>query len=205
VLLACALADSAVIDRIAVVVDRRVIKLSDLQRDLRVTEFLNRESLDLSGAAKRKAADRLIDQMIIRDEIQKGDYSPADESEIEATVKQLRQRFGGSDARLTQELTRYGLTMDQLRMQLQWQFDVLAFIDQRFSSGVLVTADEVRAYYDQHRPEFERAYPGSKSFSEMEPKIRASLEGERLNQSFEEWLKRVRARAHIEYRQEAFQ
>lgn len=205
-LLAGALPASVVIDRVAVVVGKRVIKASDIYRDLRVTQFLNRQPPDFAADARRKAADRLIDQMIIRDEIQKGAYAPAGADQVEAMLKQIRQeRFGGSDARLKQELSRYSLTEDQLRMELQWQFDVLTFIDQRFRAGVLVTTDEVRSYYDRNRAKLQQAYPQINTFEAMEPKVRAALEGERLNQDFEQWLKRERARNRIEYRQEAFQ
>jgi peptidyl-prolyl cis-trans isomerase SurA len=205
-LLAGALPASVVIDRVAVVVDKRVIKASDIYRDLRVTQFLNRQPPDFNPEARRKAAERLIDQMIIRDEIQKGDYAPAGADEVEAMLKQIRhERFGDSDARLKQELSRYGLTEDQLRMELQWQFDVLTFLDQRFRAGVLVTTDEVRSYYDQNRAKLQQAYPQINTFEAMEPKVRATLEGERLNQDFEQWLKQERARNRIEYRQEAFQ
>jgi len=199
-------AKMVVIDRVAVVVGRHVIKASDIYRDLRVTEFLNRQPPDFSPGARRQAAERLIDQMIIRDEIQKGDYAPAGADQVEAMLKQIRhERFGDSDARLEQELSRYGLTEDQLRMELQWQFDVLTFIDQRFRAGVLVTTDDVRSYYNQNLAKFQQAYPQIKTFEAMEPKVRASLVGERLNQDFERWLKQQRARNRIEYRQGAFQ
>ena len=50
-------------------------------------------------------------------------------------------------------------TEDQLRRYLQWQLTVLRFIDQRFRPGVLVTEEEVRAYYDEHRAELQKANP----------------------------------------------
>jgi hypothetical protein len=126
-----------VIDRIAVIVDKRVIKLSDIQRDLRVTAFLNRESLRIDSDKIHKSAERLIDQVLIAEEIARGGYASAPESDADAMVKQLeRDRFGGSAARLWQELARYGLSESQLREQLLWQLTVLRFIDDRFRPGV---------------------------------------------------------------------
>jgi hypothetical protein len=49
-------AAGVVIDRIAVIVDNHAIKTSDIDRDLRVTEFLNHEPLDTTVNVKRKAA-----------------------------------------------------------------------------------------------------------------------------------------------------
>jgi hypothetical protein len=195
-----------VIDRIAVVVGKHAIKSSEIYRDLRATEFLNREPLNFSAEAKRKTAERLIDQAIIRDEIANGGYPPPNRADADAILKQLRQdRFGGSDAGLQKALSVYGLTEEQLQAQLLWQLGVLRFIERRFGPSVLVTDEEVRAYYDQHATDLRRQYPQDSSFRVLEPKIRASLEGERINQSFVEWLDQARKRNRIEYRQGAFQ
>jgi peptidyl-prolyl cis-trans isomerase SurA len=197
---------AVVIDRIAVIVGKHAIKLSDVDRDLRVTEFLNREPLKLNSDARRQAADRLIDQVIIGDEIKSEQIAAPNGSDADALLNRLRRdRFGGSDPRLRQELSAYGLTEDGLQAQLLWQIEVLRFIDQRFRPGVLVMDEEVRAYYDEHRSELARQYPQTPGFEQLEPKIRASLEGERINQSFVQWLDRARQRNRIEYRQGAFQ
>jgi len=202
----CLPAAGVVIDRIAVIVDKHAIKSSDIDRDLRVTEFLNRAPLDTGVDVKRKAAERLIDQTVIREEMDKGGYAKSNVAEVNGIVQRMMAgRFGGSEARLQRELSRYGITEAQLRMQLQWQLDVLAFIAERFRPGVLVTADQVRSYYDQHRADLERQFPQLKTYAAVEPKIRASLEGEQLNKSFEDWLAEARKRDRIVYRQEAFQ
>jgi peptidyl-prolyl cis-trans isomerase SurA len=205
-ILSTALWGVVVLDRIAVVVGKHVIKESDIQLDLRLTEFLNREPLNLSAAARRQSAERLIDQEIIRQEIIMGGYQRPAESAAEALLEQLkRDRFTDSDSRLEEELARYGLTKDQLRSQLLWQLTVLRFVDQRFRVGALVTDEEVRAYYDQHLSELQRQYPGNSSFEALAPKIRSSLEGERVNQDFNEWLKQARNSNTIEYKQGAFE
>ena len=110
------LKSAVVIDRVAVVVDKHVIKQSDMERDLRLTEFLNRQPLNLTPEAKRKSAERLIEQTILREEIARGGYRWAAESEAKAMVDRFRQdRFAGSDAALRAALTRYGLTKPSLR------------------------------------------------------------------------------------------
>jgi hypothetical protein len=204
--LAGILSSATVIDRIAVVVSKHAIKLSDLQRDLRLTAFMKHEPLDLSPDAMRKSAERLIDQMVIRDEIARGGYRRPSDSDADHLLNQLRQdHFGGADSRLNAELARYGLKADQLREQLLWQLTVVRFIDQMFQPGVQVTDDEIRTDYNQHLPELKREYPQNSSFETLQPKIRASREGERINQNFVAWLDQARQRDHIAYRQGAFQ
>ena len=207
-LLAIAVSSNAaiVLDRMAVIVGKHVIKTSDIEWDLRVTEFLNREPLDFSAKAKRQSAERLIDQEVIRQNIVTGNYRRPPDSDAGALESQLRRdRFGGSDVRMREELQRYGLTGEQLRAQLFWQLTALRFIDQRFRPAVMVGDDDVRGYYDQHLADLRHQYPDDYSFEALQPKIRNLLEGQRINEGFNQWLEQARTRYRIEYRQEALQ
>ena len=198
--LASALNAGVVIDRIAAIVGKQVIKASDIDRDLRVTAFLNQSPLNLNAQARKQATERLIDQTIIRNEIASGGYNRASDTDADHMLDQIRrERFGGSDQRLRQALAPYGLTEDQLRAQLLWQLTVLAFIDERFRPGVLVTDEEVRQYYDQHLAELKRQYPRDNTFETLASKIRSNLEGERINEQFESWLESTRKQQRVEF------
>ncbi len=206
VLLAGALQGAVILDRIAVTAGRHAIKTSDIERDLRATDFLNREPLDLTAAAKKTAAERLIDQAVIADAIARGSYqrpSPGDAGQLMDQIR--RDRFGGSDAAMRAALTHYGLTEDQLRSRLLWQLTVLRFIDQRFRPAVLVTDEDVKQYYDGHQAQLEREHPRNHSLEAVEAEVRQTLTGERINQQFNDWLAEERKQTPIQYRQEAFQ
>jgi hypothetical protein len=205
-LLVGAASAGVIVDRMAVIVGKHVIKVSDIERDLRLTEFLNREQLKINSDEKHRSAERLIDQEVIRQELLTAGFRHPTDTNATALEAQLcQERFGGSQPQLREALRRYGLTADQLRDQLVWQLTVLSFIEQRFRAGTLVTNEDLRSYYDQHLAELRRQYPQDTSFEALEPKIRASLEGERVNQNFTQWLEQARKRYHIEYKQEAFQ
>lgn len=193
------LAGAAVtIDRIAVAVDRHPIKTSDIDRDIRLTAFLNRASLTASASEKKASEERLVDQQIIRGELASGAYRRATDQDADALLQQIRHdRFGNSDARLNQELARYGLTRDELRSQLLWQLTVLRFINERFRAAVLVSDEDIQKYYDAHRAEF------NAPLQAVAQTIRTLLEGEQVNREFEDWLARQRKRADIEYKTEA--
>jgi len=198
-----ALPAEVVLDRVAVVVGKRAVKSSDINRDVRVTAFLNKEPLSDNPEARKKAADRLVDQQIIRQEIATGEYPRAHDSEAEELVNQIRSsRFAGSDARLVAELNRYRLTKAQLQEHLLWQLTVLRFIDERFRPGVLVVDDDVRKYYDQHLADLRKQNPQDNSFETLEPKIRETLEGEEINKQFDDWLTAARSHIWIEFHSE---
>ncbi len=116
----------------------------------------------------------------------------------------LRDRFGGSRQRLGEALQRYGLTEAELRQQLLWQITVLQFINQRFRGGVIVTVYDIRDYYDEHFAELHQQNPKNDGFEALEPKIRVTLEGERINDAFNEWLDQARKSEHVEFKQGAF-
>jgi len=204
--LTAALGDVVVVDRIAVIAGKHVIKLSDIDRDLRLTEFLNGEPLNLTAEKRRQSAERLIDQQIIRGEVSSGGYTRATDGEAEALLRQIRRdRFGAADTKMRAELSRYGLIEDDLRAQLLWQLTVLRFIQQRFQAEVTASDQDVRTYYNQHLADLKRQDPANSSFEALAPQIRSALEGEHVNRDFEEWLAGARQQTRIEYRQGAFQ
>lgn len=201
VICTAAFADPIVLDRIAVIVGKSVIKTSDIERDLRLTEFLNREPLNLSADAKRKAAQRLIDQQLIRTEIATGGYTRASDADAQAMLQRLEHdQFAGVQARFSAALERYGITKEELQNELLWQLTVLRFVQQRFQPGVFVDDQTVRSYYDQHLSDLKRQNPRDNSFAALEPKIRELLTAEAVNKDFDAWLGRARQRTHIEYR-----
>lgn len=197
---------AVVIDRMAVIVGNHVIKTSDIERDLRVTEFLNNEPPNLDSAAKHKSAERLIDQEIIRQEIITGGYRRPSDEDATALEQQIRHdRFANSPPQLARALARYGLTEEQLHSELLCQITVLRFIDQRFRPGVLVTGEEVRAYYDQHLADLRAQNPANSSFEALQSKIKTMLEGNAINGNFNDWLDEERKRYRIQYLPDALQ
>jgi hypothetical protein len=183
------------IDRIAVVVGDRVIKDSDIAREMRLTDFLNGDPLNVSPEARKKASDRLIDQALIRREIEVGAYQVASPEEVDAALKDTLQPRFKTQADLESGLKRYGVTEAQVRKHLQWQLTVLRFIEQRFRPGVLVSDEELKRYYDQHRSKF------GKTFEEARHSVEEELIGEKINQQFYTWLEEGRRQANIQYRE----
>src|SRR6266576_673218 len=99
---------AGIVDRIAVAVDNRAIKESQIDRDLRLTAFLNGTPLDEGAAAKRKAADRLIDQTVIRSEIAKASYPAPSDAEIGSVLGKIKQARFRNNAEYEQALKTYG-------------------------------------------------------------------------------------------------
>lgn len=198
-LIAAALAaPAAIIDRIAIVVNKHIIKDSDIDRDIRVTDLLNGAPLNFDDAARKKAADRLMTQDFIRREIGIADYPTATPQQAEKELNDLiAQRFK-TQAAFDDALRRYGLTKTELRMYFQWQLTVLDFIAARFKPAVNITGKEATAYYEAHSAALAKQYP-DESPAELRREARQILTGEQVNQQFYAWLDQQETSATVQY------
>ena len=127
-------ARAEIIDRIAVIVGDHLIKHSDILNEIRVTAFLNQEKSDFSPAEEKKAVNRLIDQALIRRDIESGAYVEPDPAEADKLLQQIKARYG-SDAAYRKALAGLGITEAGLRERLEWQTEVLKFVEARFGAN----------------------------------------------------------------------
>jgi len=196
-----------VIDRIAVTLDSQVITASEITLEIRITAFLNGDALDFSPEARRKAADRLIEQKLIRKEMQVGRYTSPSPEEVEPMLKQIQaQRFHSAEE-YRQALAQYGISEDELKAHLLWQITLLRFVDLRFRPGVEVTDAEIQAYFDRNLAELE-THPGTSTklaLDDVRARIRGILTAQGADKLLDEWLSEARRRTRIEFHQEAFQ
>jgi hypothetical protein len=125
---------AVVLDRIAVVVNGRAIKDSDIEREIRIADYLNGDKLDFSRPARKKAVSRLIDQAIIRREIELARYPEATDDEVN---KMLAETIKNRPAPRT-----YGLTEQQVRQALKWQLTVVRFMSMRFPARAEANTQE---------------------------------------------------------------
>jgi hypothetical protein len=189
-------AAAVLIDRIAVVVADRAIKESDIDREIRVVSFLNKEKPDFSPSGRKQAAQRLIDQTLIRRDLELGRYNTAGPNEVNELYQQVRARYP-SDEAFQAALHKTGLTAEVLKNALTWQVTVLQYIQQRFRPATGVPEQEARQYYQEHRAAFRDV-----TFAQARPRIDSVLRGNEVNQAFEAWLQQARPATKIRYLEE---
>jgi peptidyl-prolyl cis-trans isomerase SurA len=195
-------ANAEIVDRISVIIDGHIIKHSDIIKDIRLTDLLNHETPTFNAGEQKKALARLIDQSLIRKELQAGLYSSPQPSEVDALLQQLKQSFG-SEAAYRGALKSYLVSEEDLRQHLNWQLIVLRFINIRFASGAQIPDAEVRAYYQQHLPDFRRAGKPKLDLESLRAEIEQAIAGERVNQQFFAWLDESEKKMPVAYNEEA--
>jgi len=192
-----------IVDRVSVVVETRAIKQSDIDHDIRVVSFLNQVPPDFSPRSRKEAASRLIDQVLIRQDIQSSGAAPAAIGGMEQLLEQIKKDRFRTDILYRQTLAQYGLTEEDLKSALLWQLTVLRSIDQRFGSSASVSDQETERYFDSHRVELMKSHPEAHSAKDLRAEIEAEISGEHANQLFEAWIDQTRKDARIEYREES--
>ncbi|MGI8991190.1 MAG: hypothetical protein ACR2I2_16625 [Bryobacteraceae bacterium] len=178
-----------IVDRVAVSIGNQVITESELLREIRLAAFFNGGKPDFSPASKHQAAERLIEQKLIRKEMELG----RDPQPTSAEGGQMLDRFDKSPE--------YGLTRDDIKAHLEWQAALLKFIDFRFRPAVRVTNRDIQQYYQQHFA----AAPGNKAtLDDVRERIDRTLTAQRADQQMDAWLKDARKRTRIVFHEEAF-
>ena len=188
------LAKEELIDRIAVICDSTVIKDSDIDRNVRVTEFLNAAPLVLNQAERKRAVAQLLDQALLREEIRTGGYAVAttqDANSQLATLVTEKVAFGV-------RLAKYGIDENDLREHIRWQLTVLSFIDSRFKPAAVIEDAALNTYYSEQKTALKRRYPND-SDEELHAQVRDILVGEEVNRLLFSWLDERRKESKVTF------
>jgi hypothetical protein len=175
---------ATVVDRLAVVVGTTVITETEVLDEARLAAFHNQAPLDFGPAARRTAAERLVDQQLIRNEMRIGAYPQPTGAEIDDMLRNLKQeRFGGNEAQYRAALDRYGVTEEQVRRHVAWQLSAIRFTDLRFSPAVA----------------------GIPNGNDGQSANRAAPSAADVDQQLDAWLKETRAATKVQFKPGAFQ
>lgn len=198
-------APAEVIDRVLGAAGTDVVTLSEARRYLETQSVFQNRELDLSRQAFRDAVDQLINQALIRREIEISRFVPPAMAEAEKRLDEwLADPARG--AAIRKRLEAYGINEDDLRKRLLWYITVMRFTDYRFSPGVQVKDEEVEEFYRaEFLPEFRKRQPGARepALEQSRAAIQRELSARKTTQATEEWLRSAREQARVRVFQEA--
>jgi len=198
------LSSAAVLDRVAVVVGNTVLTEGEVDEELRLEQFTASQPLDLSPQQRRAAADRLVDQQLIRQELQVAQFKTPEPSKADAMLAAFRREHYRSDADFRAALQKYGLTEDQLKQYLLWQLTAIQFTDERFHPGNQAAA-ESSANRETQPPEPSPNPVATPASPPDQSADRATPGASPVDQQLDAWLKQARAATRIQFKEEAFQ
>ena len=173
--IAAAASFAAVVDRLALIVGKTAFTQSEVEEEARLNELETGSPLDVSAAKRREAAERMVDQQLLRDEIAATEFQ-APSVQSEALLAQFCKDRFAQMASCHAAFERYGVTETAVRQRLAWEVIALRFTDERF------------------RP-LPPAVDGQNS----------SVDGNTADQQMDAWLKQRRADTRVVFKEEAFQ
>jgi hypothetical protein len=191
-----------VVDRIAVTVGNQVITETEILREIALTAFLNGEKPVFNSENKRKAADQLVEQKLVRKEMEMGHYPGANDEQAKELLDKTAKNVGG-EAELQRRLAADGLTADDLQQHLLWQLTLVHFIDLRFRPAIQVAPQDIQDYF--RKEVLPKQQPGQTvRLADVRDKIQESLYAQRADQQLDEWLKHAKATTKIDYKKAVF-
>ncbi len=190
-----------VVDKMVATVNAGVrtdlITYSDLLWQLALqpnTPLVNPNSADLNRALRL-----VIDQRLILQEAEKLPTIAPTENEIRNARDTLVKEFP-STAEFQQRLIRVGLSSEKLDEILEQRIRIEKYLDFRFRNFVLITQNEVAAYYDDvYVPRLRRRFPGQivPKLEEVRSQIENLLTEAKIESDTDAFLDSARERAEI--------
>jgi hypothetical protein len=193
-------AQAEVVDRTIAVVNSHLVTWSDLDEQMRFEALENGRALKDLGVAERRAAfEHLVQNRILRDQMQ-GTVA-ATKSDVEARIGDVRAgwQMEKDQAKWDATLNSYGLSMVELRELVKDQVEILRFTEFSVRPLARVSRAEVEEYYTKTlAPQVKAQGQTPEPVEAVTPKIRELLVEQKVNHEMEKWLENLRAQSRVQ-------
>lgn len=189
-------AEAVTVDRIAAVIDRQVLTVSEIGQMVEIRFFPRlAESED---EHRREVLNSLIAQALRFRDVERFGAQDIAADRIEARMIEIRERFATEEDFLA-AAARAELTVDEIRALAKRQLQVEAYVQERFAPLVIVGNDEIAAYYSgpwtaQRRARGLPVLP----LAQVRDEVRAAARAARVQEEIARWTAQLRARANVD-------
>jgi parvulin-like peptidyl-prolyl isomerase len=200
-LLSAAAQAADMLDRVLVTVNSSIILQSDLEMELRLQKLMAGTPNAPTTQADREAAlDRLINRVLLQEEMQGIDLLSPTDPQITAQIAEVRKQIKDAE---TEEgwrklLAQTGLTADDIRERIAEEVNTNLFIGAKFRPSLRVNAARIQSYYKEVLvPELKKKGDQVPALEQVSPQIERILAEQTLNELFSEWIKGLRSQARM--------
>lgn len=184
------------VDRIAAVIDRQVLTVSEVAQMVEI-RFFPRTS-ESEDDHRRDVLDALIAQALRYRDVERFGAQDIPLDTIESRIAEMRRRFA-SEAEFVAAMARAELTLDEVRALVKRQLQVEAYVQERFAPLVFVAPEEIEAYYrgpwTAQRRERGLAVP---PLEQVREEVRLAVRATRVEDEIEKWTGQLRERANVD-------
>ncbi|MGB5986905.1 MAG: SurA N-terminal domain-containing protein [Desulfobacterales bacterium] len=148
------------VDRIVAVVNEEVIALVDLNQKLK--PYIGRiRQMDLAMDQERQmifkvrqdVLDKMIDDRLTDQQIRQFNIM-IEPQEIDEAIERFKEAKAITDEQLRQGLETEGMSFDQFQESMREQILRIKLVNQQIKSRIVITDNDVQAYYEAHPEEF---------------------------------------------------
>lgn len=150
-----------VLDRIVAVVNDDIILMSEVKAGLkpyvekiRAMGYPEEQERHMISRLSGDLIEKMIDQRLTIQQADQMGISVSDQ-EVERTISRIKESGGYSEEKLKEEMIREGLSMPDYRKEIRDQLIRTKLVDYEVKSKIVVTEEDIRAYYENHPEEFQ--------------------------------------------------
>lgn len=159
--LAPALAQTRMVNGVAVLVNDAVITFKDVQRqiadqmELLMTQYRNQPRVleDKANALQADAVEQLVERELILHEFENGGYVLPESIVNEVVQERIKERFGDR-VTLTKTLHQRGMTFEDFRKKVREDFIVEQMRLKNVSQELIISPYKIESYYVENREKF---------------------------------------------------
>ncbi len=201
VLLPIFIASAETIDRVVAVVNGHTLLLSEWDSAARREALLDHKSMEsLTEASRRATLDRMIDQEVMRGEMENSSAPQCTPHEVAVRLHEIREQHTNAtdDAAWNAILQNYGVTEPEMEASVTMELNGLRLLDFRLRSSAQPDARQIERYYrDTYQPAMRAKGAKPAALPEVTPQIREILTQQKLGELTTAWLLELRTQAEI--------
>jgi hypothetical protein len=189
-------AAAVTIDRVAAVVDRQVLTVSEISQMVEIRFFPRLGPSD--DEHRREVLEALIAQALRFRDVERFGAQDIAADVIEARVQEITARFP-TPVDFTAALARAELTLDEVRALAKRQLQVEAYIQERFAPLIFVSSEDIETYYAGafSAARRDRGLP-IPALETVRDEVRTAVRSTRLEDEIAKWTTQLRARANVD-------
>lgn len=195
-----------VLDRVAASAGQQVVTLSAVRRQLRIEALVENRAPEYTAESLRAAAERLVEQALLRREIELSRYTLPPMAAADAALEKFVAERRQTAAEFQAEVRRLGFSEDDFRKEVRWRISVERFVASRFAPGVQVSDAEIESYYAGEYTRGSRARDANAKLAPLEEvreAIAQILTARKTDAALDAWLAQTRETLQVQFFEEA--
>jgi len=186
-----------IIDRVAAVVDRQVVTLSEVNQIVELRLIARRDG-EAEAEYRRRVVDALVAHLLRYRDVERFGAPDVSADAIEARLREIVARFP-SEEDFAETLVRVEMNLDEVRNLIKRQLQVAAYVDERFAPMIFVSLAEIEEYYrNVWAPQRRSRGLPVPPLGEVREEIRTLIRAGQLDNEIENWTVQLRSRANVD-------